>query len=253
MLSADDIRVSFGAVHAVEGVSLHVGPGEIVGLVGPNGSGKTTFLNAVCGVVPARGSLAVGGRPVRLGSAGAAARAGIARAFQAPQTFEALSCLENVLIASADRRARGLLGATVARPLMLRRERVRWQRAHEALGMVGLEGATATPAGGLTYGRRRLLDVARALVSEPRVLLLDEPSAGLNDAETAELGDLLERVHRGGVPILVIEHKIDLIDRLCDRIVVLDVGSVIATGPPGEVWRDERVMNAYLGTSRAAR
>lgn len=253
MLSADDIRVSFGAVHAVDGVSLDVGDDEIVGLVGPNGSGKTTFLNAVCGVVPARGALSVDGRRVRLGSAGAAARAGIARAFQAPQTFEALSCLENVLIASADRRSRGLLGATVTRPVMLRRERDRWRRAHEALGMVGLEGATATPAGALTYGRRRLLDVARALVSEPRILLLDEPSAGLNDAETAGLGDLLERVHRDGVPILVIEHKIDLLDRLCDRIVVLDVGSVIAAGPPAEVWRDERVMNAYLGASRAAR
>lgn len=252
MLSADGIEVHFGAVRAVDGVSLEVGDGEIVGLVGPNGSGKTTFLNAVCGVVPARGRLEVAGHPVRLGAPRVVARAGIGRVFQAPQTFEALSCIENVLLASADPRARGLLGATVLRPLMWSREQRRWLEAHEALALVGLEGATATPAHMLTYGERRLLDVARAIVSAPRVLLLDEPSAGLNDSETAALGDLLTRVHEEReVPILVIEHKIDFLDRLCDRVVVLDVGRVIASGPPDEVWRDERVMSAYLGATRA--
>ncbi len=254
MLKADDLQVHFGAVRAVDGVSLEVGAGEIVGLVGPNGSGKTTFLNAVCGVVPARGRLEVGGEPVRLGMPVAAPRAGLARVFQAPQTFEALSCIENVLVASADHRARGLLGSTVVRPLMLRGERRRWQRAYEALALVGLQGAMFAPARMLTYGDRRLLDVARALVSSPRVLLLDEPSAGLNDSETAALGDLLMRVHEEQkLPILVIEHKIDFLDRLCDRVVVLDVGKVIAAGPPEEIWRDEKVMTAYLGASGAER
>lgn len=252
MLKADDIHVQFGAVRAVDGVSLEVGADEIVGLVGPNGSGKTTFLNAICGVVPAEGRLEVGGRRARLGTPTATSRSGLARVFQAPQTFEALSCIENVLVASADRRGRGLLGATALRPLMMRGERDRWHRAYEALALVGLQAAVFAPAGMLTYGDRRLLDVARALVSAPRVLLLDEPSAGLNDSETAELGDLLMRVHEEQkLPILVIEHKIDFLDRLCDRVVVLDVGRVIASGPPDQIWRDERVMSAYLGASRA--
>ncbi|MFN8036483.1 MAG: ATP-binding cassette domain-containing protein [Acidimicrobiia bacterium] len=252
MLRAEDLSVQFGAVRAVDGVSLEVGDGEIVGLVGPNGSGKTTFLNAVCGVVPARGRLEIAGRAVRLGTPRAAVRAGVARVFQAPQTFESLSCIENVLLGSANHRARGLLGATVLRRRMLAVERRRWLQAAEALALVGLEGAAATYAGMLTYGDRRLLDVARALVSSPRVLLLDEPSAGLDDLETAALADLLLRVHEErGLPILVIEHKIDFLDRLCDRVVVLDVGAVIAAGPPDEVWRDERVMTAYLGVSRA--
>lgn len=251
MLDARDIVVHFGAVRAVDGVSLEVGENEIVGLIGPNGSGKTTLLNALCGVVPAKGHLEVDNRRVRLGAPRAAVRAGIGRVFQAPQTFAALSTLENVLLGSSDHRGRGLFGATLGRQAMWPHERRRWQEAQEALELVGLGDVAALPAALLTYGQARLVDIARALVGEPRILLLDEPSAGLNDAETADLVELLSRVHANGIPILVIEHKIDFLDRLCDKLVVLHLGRVIAAGPRDEVWRDEQVMNAYLGTSVA--
>jgi branched-chain amino acid transport system ATP-binding protein len=247
MLTAEDITVTFGGVRAVSGVSLELGANELLGLVGPNGSGKTTFLNALCGVVAARGSLTVDGSSVPLGRPRAAWRAGIARVFQAPQTFEALSCLENVLLSSSDTSYRGLTGAWLVRPLMWRRERQRWTRAMSALDQVGLAHMASAPAALLTYGQRRLLELARAIDGDPKVLLLDEPSAGLNDAETGALGELLSEVRAGGIALLLVDHKVDFIDLLCDRIVVLELGQVIAEGPPQEVWRDQKVMSAYLG------
>lgn len=251
MLEATNIEVHFGAIRAVDRVSLEVAADEIVGLIGPNGSGKTTFLNALCGVVPAKGALTVDNRSVRLGTPRAAVRAGMGRVFQAPQTFAALTTFENVLLGSSDHRARGLFSATVARQAMWSHERRRWRRAQEILELVGLSEAAAMPASLLTYGQSRLVDIARALISDPKILLLDEPSAGLNDAETSNLIELLSRLHSGGMPILVIEHKIDFLDRLCDQLVVLNLGQVIAAGPRDEVWRNEEVMNAYLGTSVA--
>lgn len=247
MLSADGITVTFGGVTAVNEVSLELGGDELLGLVGPNGSGKTTFLNAVCGVVPARGRLAIDGQPVRLGRPRASFKAGVARVFQAPQTFTELSVLENVLLSSSDHRYRGTGGAWLARPAMIRHERARWGRALEVLDLVGLKEYASAPSTLLTYGQQRLLELARALISEPKVLLLDEPSAGLNDAETRSLGHLLQEVHGGGLPLLLIDHKVDFLDMLCDRLVVLELGNVIAEGPPDAVWRDRRVMSAYLG------
>ncbi len=249
MLKAEDISVSFGGVRAVSEVSLELGDNELLGLVGPNGSGKTTLLNAICGIVPAKGTLTVEGVKVPVGRPRAAWRAGLARVFQAPQAFDALSCLENVLLSSADPSLRGVWGAWVVRPLMWRREHRRWARAMDALDVVGLAHLALQPAAMLTYGQRRLLELARALAGDPKVLLLDEPSAGLNDAETAGLGDLLRKVRSGGLALLLIDHKVDFIDLLCDRIVVLELGKVIAEGPPQEVWRDHRVMSAYLGVT----
>ncbi len=246
MLDADLISVSFGGVRAVSNVSLSLGD-ELLGLVGPNGSGKTTFLNAVSGVVPATGRLVIDGSEVPLGRPRSSWKAGTARVFQAPQTFEALSVLENVLLASSDGRWRGGIGTWIARPAMMRAERTRWVAAHEALELVGL-GAEATHAAGLlSYGQQRLLELARAISGSPKVLLLDEPSAGLNDAETNGLADLLLEVRRTGLPMLLIDHKVDFLDRLCDRLVVLELGEVVAQGTPEDVWSDQRVINAYLG------
>jgi ABC-type branched-subunit amino acid transport system ATPase component len=252
MLRADEITVSFGGVRAVDGVSLELGD-ELLGLVGPNGSGKTTFLNAVCGVAPATGRLTVDGRDVPLGRSRAAWQAGIARVFQAPQTFVELSCLENVLLTSSDTRYRGVAGAWLIRPGMWRHERARWARSEAALQRVGLGDLVLAPAGLLSYGQRRLLELARALAGDPRVLLLDEPSAGLNDSETAELAELLQTVRGDGIALLLVDHKVDFLDVLCDRIVVLELGAVIAEGTPETVWQHERVINAYLGMSRGAR
>jgi branched-chain amino acid transport system ATP-binding protein len=247
VLEARAIEVSFGGVRAVDDVSLTLDGDELLGLVGPNGSGKTTFLNAMCGVVPARGQVTVDGRPVRLGRPRAAWDAGIARVFQAPQTFEDLACLENVLLSSADQRLRGVAGAWFARPAMWRHERARWEAAMEALELVGLDGVATGKAELLTYGQRRLLELARAVAGQPKVLLLDEPSAGLNDSETAELSERLVAIRSKGIAVLVVDHKVDFLDVVCDRIVVLELGRVIAEGPPDRVWNDSRVMSAYLG------
>lgn len=247
MLQADGITVTFGGVTAVDDVSIEVHDNEMMGLVGPNGSGKTTMLNALCGAVPATGRLTIGDTDVALGKSRAAWKAGMARVFQAPQTFVALSCLENVLLSSADSSLRGATGAWLARPWMVRSERKRWATALEALEFVGLAHTANQPANLLSYGQQRVLELARALAGKPRMLLLDEPSAGLNTAETAALGALLRQVRESGVTVLIIDHKVDFLDSLCDRIVVLELGRVIAEGTPAEVWSDERVISAYLG------
>ncbi|MGW0663256.1 ABC transporter ATP-binding protein [Streptodolium elevatio] len=252
VLEASGIRVSFGGVRAVDDVGVTVAEGQVVGIIGPNGSGKTTLLNALSGVVPATGSLVVDGHRVRLGGPERSRRAGLVRMFQQPQPYRYLTCLENVLVATPDRRASGLGAAWLARPYMLRVERARWASAFAALERVGLADKARLPAAVLTYGEQRLLDVARGISACPRVLMLDEPSAGLNDHETTELLVLLRAVAAGGVALLVIDHKIDFIDALCDRITVLETGRIVAEGSPAQVWRDRRVMDAYLGTAHDA-
>lgn len=251
MLTAEGVSVDFGGVHAVRDVSLEVGDTEIVGLIGPNGSGKTSFMNALSGVVRAQGSVRVAGDPVPLGRPERARRAGLMRMFQAPQTYPALSCLQNVLLASADRRYRGLSGSWLLRMPMKRHELQRTDRALAALDTVGLHGRADQPAAALTYGEQRLLDLARAIAGEPRLLMLDEPCAGLNEEESSDVGRRLLEIRQSGVPVLVIDHKIDFIDAISDRIVVLDQGSVIAAGRPRDVWSHHDVMNAYLGTAGA--
>lgn len=252
MLEVHDIVVTFGGVRAVDGVSLTVPDDTIVGLVGPNGSGKTTFLNALTGVTPASGSASFDGRPLPLGHRERIRRAGLLRMFQMPQTFLELSCIENVLLSSAERRTDGVLGAWLLRPWMWRAERQRWAEAVDALERVGLDRRAEEPASVLTFGEQRLLELARAIAGRPELLMLDEPSAGLNDAETGHLAELITEVRRSGVSVLVVDHKIDFLDRLCDHIVILELGSVVVEGAPEDVWSDPRVVDAYLGGARHA-
>lgn len=250
-LQALDIEVHFGGVQAVAGVSLDVGD-ECVGIVGPNGSGKTTFLNALTGVVAARGSLAIEGRKIRMGRPARVSRAGVGRMFQAPQVFAELTCLENILVADSDRRLTGMMSAWLGRPLMLRRERVRWRNAWEILDRFGLADHAHSSPAELSYGNMRRLELGRVLAGKPRVLLLDEPSAGLNDGESAELAQLLRELRADGLAMVLIDHKIHFLNEVCDRVVVLDRGTVIAHGTPQEVWAHDSVREAYLGGRKHA-
>ena len=252
MLEIDELSVSFGGVRALDRVSLTVPDGHTVGLIGPNGSGKTTLVNAMTGMVPATGSVRVNGSALRLGNPGPSYRLGILRTYQTPRVFAELTCLENLTIAMRDRSGTGLIGATFGRRSMLRGERGRWARATELLNRVGLRELAEQPAGDLAYGRQRVLELARALAADPQLILLDEPAAGLNQAETDELADLISSIHDDGVSMLLIEHKIDFVTRLCPSMVVLELGRKIAEGPPVEVFADQRVMDAYLGTAADA-
>ncbi len=249
ILRASDISVNFGGVVAVDGVSLEMIEGQILGLVGPNGSGKTTFVNALTGVVPSSGALEVDGEPVPLCVPGRARRAGLLRTYQAPQTYDHLSCVEDVLLSTADRQRTGTLSSWFLRPSVLRHEQERWRRASEAIVRVGLGAHAETPAGRLTYGQRRLLELARAIAAQPRVLMLDEPSAGLDDAETAQLAGYLRDLRDEGVSLFVIDHKLDFITGLCDRIAVFELGHVVAVGDAATVFQDQRVVDAYLGVA----
>jgi branched-chain amino acid transport system ATP-binding protein len=247
-LEARGIGVRFGGVVACDGIDLTVQPSEVVGLTGPNGSGKSTFLNGVGGLVPATGSLTIGGRGVPLGRPQDVRGSGVARTFQTPRNYDALSVLDNVLLGCADQRWTSLAAAVARRRAMRRAEAERWKAAATALERVGLPLTVAgTPASTLAYGQQRRLELARALVGRPSVLLLDEPSAGLNDAETRWLGELLASLRDAGVALVVVDHKVDFLDTISDRIVVLELGRVVAEGEPVEIWQDESVIAAYLG------
>jgi ABC-type branched-subunit amino acid transport system ATPase component len=249
LLEARKIQVRFGGVVAVNCVDLDVGYGEIVGLVGPNGSGKTSLLNAITGIVSATGVLSVAGKSIPLGKPHKTRASGIMRTFQAPQNYAELSCLENVLLSTTDRHATGIFTSWIARPWMFRHEEVRWILAEEALARVGLSDLAQSHSSELPYGKERLLELARAMAGRPKLLLLDEPSAGLTAFETLELGALLSGIRSEGVSMLIVDHKIDFLLPLCDRLIVLDLGEVIASGTPSTVLQDERVVDAYLGGS----
>jgi ABC-type branched-subunit amino acid transport system ATPase component len=193
----------------------------------------------------------VDGRRVPLGRPGRSRAAGILRTFQTPQVYDSLSCLENVMLSMRPRRWMGLSGAVLARPHMLRAERQRRADARAVLERIGIGGLADSPADGLSYGQRRILELARAWAGHPQVLLLDEPSSGLNDEETRDVGKILAGFRSDGMTLLVVDHKIDFVSALCDRVAVLSLGSVIAEGEPADVWENRDVIDAYLGVEGA--
>ena len=247
LLELRAVSKNFGGVLAAENISFSITEGEIVGLIGPNGAGKTTVFNLVSGVhalsdgeILHRGARISGTGPTGI------ARRGIARTFQNIRLFRSLTVFEHVMVAQACRSTNRLAQFT---PLATRAESARRRAAMEALEAVGLARRRDEPAVHLPYGGQRRLEIARALATSPELLLLDEPAAGLNDSETAELRTLLATLCSRGFTILLVEHDMKLVMQLCSRILVLNFGRLIASGTPAQVRANREVIDAYLGAA----
>ncbi|GAC1419875.1 MAG: ABC transporter ATP-binding protein [Candidatus Velthaea sp.] len=243
----------FGGVSAVSSLDMTVRENEIHALIGPNGSGKTTTLNVISGLYKAdAGSIAFGDRELLGMAPHNITDSGVARTFQNIRLFGGLSVLENVMIGRHTRTKTNVLTAIVPAGKTAREERETRQRAAELLEFVGLPGAGAFEAKSLPYGDQRRVEIARALATEPRLLLLDEPAAGMNPAETDDLIELLDRIRKRGMTLLLIEHDMNLVMTVSDRITVLNFGTHIAEGAPADVRRNKDVIAAYLGGSADA-
>lgn len=248
LLELSNIGKQFGGLHALNDVSLHIGRGEIYGLIGPNGAGKTTLFNVITGLYQANsGEFRFNGRSYQKGAPHVLAEAGIARTFQNIRLFANLTALENVMIGRHVRTRAGVFGALLRNKAARIEEKSCQERARELLRYVGIGKPAHTLAKNLSYGEQRRLEIARALATEPLLLALDEPAAGMNATETESLKALLQDIRATGITVLLIEHDVKLIMGLCDRVAVLDYGRKIAEGVPEEVRSNPAVIAAYLG------
>ena len=248
LLDVTDVSKRFGGVHALDSVGLKVPHGSIVGLIGPNGAGKTTFFNVITGLYPAdSGIFLLDGKSYVPESVSEVTQSGLARTFQNIRLFGEMSVLENVMVGCHCRSSAGVIGAIFRLPSTKREERAIRDKSLRLLAYVGLSDYADIEARNLSYGHQRRLEIARALATEPKLLALDEPAAGMNATEKLQLRELLLRIRADGKTILLIEHDVSLVMGICDSLTVLDYGKVIAWGKPADVRTHPEVIKAYLG------
>ena len=248
LLVMENVTVRFGGLVAVSDLNLTVEPGEVVGLIGPNGAGKTTAFNALTGLVPvSEGKVTFAGRALGGLKPHQRTQLGLARTFQNIRLFGDQPALTNVLVGCHSRLRSGLAASLLRTPAQRREEQAAAARARELLEFVGLGDVADVDAASLPYGLQRRLEIARALASEPKLLLLDEPAAGMNESESQDLLRLVGKIRDQGVAVLLIEHDMQVVMSICDRVAVLNFGKRIALGTPAEVQHNPEVVAAYLG------
>ena len=254
LLELKGVGMQFGGLRALDGVDLALDQGMIQSLIGPNGAGKTTLFNIISGLYPAtRGEIVFMGREMTGLKPFEISRLGIGRTFQNIHLFQHMSILQNVMVGEHNRTKIGLVGAVLRTPSMRKEEKEAEKEALSLLEFVGLTELVNERARGLPYGKQRLLELARALASKPRLLLLDEPTAGMNLTETATLTRTILKIREMGVTVFLVEHRMKVVMEISDRVTVLDHGSKISEGSPEQVKKDEKMIRAYLGEKRRER